>query len=76
MTDKITISKQFKEKVIRPILKVQMIFFFPWLMFQVTESFGAIPMFLTQPSPGCEISDVTSFCNFQPLRSKAGTQQK
>lgn len=25
MTDKITISKQFKENVIRPILKVQMV---------------------------------------------------
>lgn len=35
MTDKITISKQFKEKVIRPILKVQMLsLFIPWLTFQ------------------------------------------
>ncbi|NWH28034.1 CLPB protein, partial [Grus americana] len=31
MTDKITISKQFKEKVIRPILKVQRIIFLPWI---------------------------------------------
>lgn len=34
MTDKITISKQFKEKVIRPILKVWMVF--SWLMFQLS----------------------------------------
>lgn len=31
MTDKITISKQFKEKVIRPILKVRMIFFMAYV---------------------------------------------
>lgn len=34
MTDKITISKQFKEKVIRPILKVWMVF--SWLRFQMS----------------------------------------